>query len=200
MTRGVLAVFAAGVVAIASGVVAVMDERSPRQAANNGIKAAAFGVFAEDRRAACQPNEFVPRDAAALEMTVGTYGAPGAPLDVTFTKDGRTVTRGRLARGWREGIVRVPIRPVERTTGGVTVCVRSASRGRIALAGHDGRYRIRYLRAGRESWFDLAGTVTHRFGLGKAAWQGSWTIGLAAVLLIAALGLALAAMLRQARA
>ncbi|HEX8052469.1 MAG TPA: hypothetical protein VF517_05710 [Thermoleophilaceae bacterium] len=195
-----LVVFAAGVAAIASGVVAVMDDRAPRQAGNNGIKPVAFDVVAADRRPACQTGELVPKDAASLEMTIGTFGAPGAPLEATFTKDGRTVTSGRLARGWHEGVVRVPLRPVARTTGGVTVCIRSASRGRIALAGHEGRFRLAYFRAGRESWFDLAGTVTHRFGLGKAAWEGSWTIVLAAFLLLTGLGLALWTMLRQSRA
>jgi hypothetical protein len=195
----VLVVFAAGVVAIASGVMAVMNDRAPRQAGNNGIKAVAFDVFAEDRRPVCQEGEVVPRDAASLQMTIGTFGAPGEPLEATFTKEGRTVTRGRLGRGWREGVVHIPIRRVARTTSDVTVCIRSASRGRIGLAGHEGRFRLGYFRAGRESWFELAGTVTHRFGLGKAAWQGSWTIGLAAVLLLTALGLTLWTMLRQTR-
>ncbi len=41
-----------------------------------------------------------------------------------------------------------------------------------------------YLRPGRESWWQLLGTLDQRFGLGKASFFGDWTLPVMALLLL----------------
>ena len=70
MTR-VLVVFAAGVVAIAVGVVAVMDDRETRIAGTNQIKLVDHPVTTEGGRAACKGFGTVPGGTAGVEVGSG---------------------------------------------------------------------------------------------------------------------------------
>ena len=49
-----------------------------------------------------------------------------------------------------------------------------------------GRIDVVYLRPGRESWWQLLGTLDQRFGLGKTSFFGDWTLPVMALLLLGA--------------
>lgn len=81
------------------------------------------------------------------------------------------------------------------------MCVRNGGGRRIVIAGFPtrraiaalvggrragGKMRFEYIRPGRESWWALAPTVAHRFGVGKAGFIGDWTLTAAAILLLVA--------------
>jgi len=63
--------------------------------------------------------------------------------------------------------------------------------------GADGRLRLAWDRPGDENWFQLAGTVLHRFGYGNAPWYGGWVLVVGFLLLLAAGALAVTTVLRE---
>jgi hypothetical protein len=163
----------------------------------------------------CERFETVPADAAAARFSVEPV-AEGGPLAVRVLREGRVVSRGERPAGWDGSSVEVPIETVPRTVSGAQVCV--ANRGGPALTfrgygveperlGFELRgeqagqqIRIAYLRAETESWWELAGVVAHRIGLGRGELFSGWLVfaWLAGVLAMAAVAARL--VLRAARA
>jgi hypothetical protein len=47
-----------------------------------------------------------------------------------------------------------------------------------------GRISLIYLRHGSESWWQLLGVLSQRFGLGKASFFGGWTLAFCVLLLL----------------
>ena len=202
-------VAAAGIAAIAVAFVAILFTSVPRRSGTDLTPNGAFVAGIRAGAQTCQGGELLPADTAAVQMTIGTYGAPGPPIAVTFTSEtGLPVASGRLAGGWKQGIVRIPITPTRQATTNVRVCLRNeaarGTRGQIALAGDlpdpgytmnvagrsvPGRLRYDYLRPGSESWWELLPTIVHRFSLGKSdavrhwAWAGVLILMLVAVVL-----------------
>ena len=121
-------------------------------------------------------------------------------------RPGPAVERG----GGGQGYIRIPIPTARHSHAGARVCLRNGGPTKIALGGEaipnhatidgrdaGGRIRLAWYRPGSESWVSLTPAVAHRFGYGKAPWQGSWTLWLAALALVAALGAAGVAVVRS---
>ncbi len=207
-------VAAIGVLVIVAFLTALLLQRGWRRSGTDMTPNREFVAFLSGGQQACQDGEVLPGDTAALQMTIGTSGEPGPPLRATITaRDGATLASGRLAAGWRQGAVRIPVTHASATTAtteDVRVCLRDddpLQGGRaIELAGETPdlgyetevagqmrenlRLRVDYLRPGRESWLQLLPTIANRFSLGKSDLLRHWAW--IAVLLLMAGGAALA--------
>jgi hypothetical protein len=187
---------------LAAGALALdMSGRAPRIAGTDHLNQVAFVATVRGGQALCQPQMILPQDAQRVQMLIGTYGPPVPSLAISFLDaGGRVLTRGRLPAGARQGEVVVPIGYPHGATVEGTLCVRVGAARRVALAGdifppgpsseqiagrpQAGRIAVTYLRPGRESWWQLLPTLSHRFGLGKASFFGDWTLPLAAIMLL----------------
>jgi hypothetical protein len=199
LTGRIGAVMAAGVVAVAVGLVLVLADSKPRQAGTNYVTEVEPVATIAGSGSRCVPDQVIPGDAGALRLLVGTYGDPRPGLGVRVRADGRVLTSGRLASGGPEGHVDVPIERVPRLRDGATVCVSVEGEPgtRTVLYGAAGTLRFEWLRPGNESWFELLGTAAHRFGLGRALLTGPWVLPLVALLLAGAWLAALRLTLRE---
>jgi hypothetical protein len=186
---------------VLAAVAVALSESKERLAGTNDLRAAEFVATLPAGARACQAGEFVPGDGARLRLLVGTYERPVPPLEVEIRSPAGSRLRGKLPGGAREGYVEVPLERTTTPVSGATVCVRNGGDHRIVIAGFRtsrrvvavvggrrarGNMRFEYMRPGRESWWALAPTVAHRFGLGKAGFMGDWTLAAAAVLLLLA--------------
>lgn len=192
---------------VGAAVVATLSRSDERLAGTNLIPQRTYAVVVPPGRTACQRDTPLVDDGAAAQLLVGTYGHPRPPLTVTFASaDGDVVAAGRTPPAPGQGLA------TARFAGGavegartVRACVRNdgpheialggavadpASAARVGGAPSGGTIGVRYLRAGRESWWAVAPVVAQRFGLGKASAFGAWTLPLLA---LALLGLWLAA-------
>ncbi len=184
----------------AGALVLDMSGRAPRIAGTDHISPAAFSATLPHGGTLCQPAMVLPGDAQRMEMLVGTYGAPVPAITADFVAgDGATIASGRLARGAGEGYVQIPFHYPHGATAEGSLCLHIGGRGKVVLGGEPsggavaeridgtpqpGRIDVVYLRPGRESWWQLLGTLQQRFGLGKASFFGDWTLPVAALALI----------------
>ena len=185
------------------------QRRSGSDLTPNGAFVAALGAGQQT----CQGGELLPADTAAVQITIGTYGAPGPGLRLTFTgPHGEALASGGLPAGWRQGAVRIPVTHVSSATEGVRVCLANVGPQRIAIAGDlpdpgnqmdvahtsvEGRLRYDYMRPGRESWFELLPTLVYRSTLAKSDLVRHWAWAAALLLMLFAVGLALRTVLRD---
>lgn len=190
---------AAGLVAVLAGLVLVLAESKPRQAGTNYVPEVEPVATIRGSGSRCLENQVVPADAAAVRVLVGTYGDPRPGLRLSARSGGEQLTSGQLPPGGPEGHVDVPIERVSELRDRATVCldVRGERGTRTVLYGAAGTVSLEWLRPGSESWFDLLGTVAHRFGLGRALPEGPLVLPLAIVLLLAAWAAALRLALRE---
>ena len=210
-------VAAVGVCALVAALALALTRSEPRRSGTNMTPAGAFVIGLMAGQEACQESEVLPADTSAIRLTVGTHGQPGPPLEAIVTApSGRVLTSGRLAAGWHEGLVRIPVKHVSTASEETRVCIRegrsAAGQAPIALAGNNQlgfvmqvagkespgvRLRLDYMRAGSESWYQLLGTIAHRFSLGKAGFLRHWEWWAALVLILATAVLAIATILRS---
>jgi hypothetical protein len=186
---------------VAGALVLEMSGRSPRIAGTDHLNDVAFVATIPGGQALCQPQMILPGDAQRVQMLIGTYGPPAPSLAVSFLgAGGHVLAGGRLAAGAPQGEIVVPIGYPHGATALGTLCVRVGGTGKVVLGGDvfpagpaseqiagrplPGRIAVTYLRPGRESWWQLLGTLDERFGLGKASFFGDWTLPVAALLLL----------------
>jgi hypothetical protein len=201
-----------GLVALAIGLVAVLSHAERRLASANNVPIEA--ILAEKgrhARAVCQPEELVPAGTATLRVWLQAPDAgPGPAVRVTVTTArGTSLGRGARPAGWHGGRLDVPLDVAIPRDAVATVCATLAAGPSAAVVGAPstgnapparglpGRMRIEYLRAGRESWWALAGTIADRVGYGHGR-ASAWPALLAAALALAAAGTALWALMREA--
>jgi hypothetical protein len=193
--------------------VVVGFQSRPHLAGQNGVLPLQT-LFQSDATsgAFCQDDEVLPKDTASIELSLDAVSGLGPRVRASVSKGGRTLARGVRSAGWSGQTVRIPVRSVPRTIAGARVCVTVAGEESAAFTGtkagtqaFDGSLRttqdriaITYHRAGSESWWSLAGTIVHRMGLGRAL-HGAWIAFLAAALMTAAVGVALAQLIREQR-
>lgn len=153
---------------------------------------------------ACQRRELVPGAAGAVRLRVGTFEAPGPPLDVTVRRDATVLRGGGIAAGWTEGDVVVPLAG---TRGDDTVagqlCVRNGGARRIVVAGaletpagaarvrgtaEPGRMSVGYLEGEPRSWWSFAGGLGGRVEAVRDAVPG----GASVILWLACVGFTVA--------
>ena len=121
-----------------------------------------------------------------------------------FEKHGRQDGDDRDAAGRRLPNplgIEIPLRYPHGPSVYTTLCLHVGGTDTVALAGANftattssvtvdgapavGRVSVSYLRPGRESWWQLLGTLDQRFGLGKAPIFGDWTLPVLALVALA---------------
>jgi hypothetical protein len=180
--------------------------RGQRRSGSDLTPNGAFVAVLGPGQRACQGQELLPADTAAVRITIGTYGKPGPPLRLTVTgPSGETLTSGGLPAGWRQGVVQIPVAHVSSAMEGARVCLLSDGPQPIALGGAlpdpgyrmvvagrtvEGRLRYDYMRPGRESWLELLPTLAYRSTLAKSGLvrHWAWAAALLLMLFAAALG------------
>lgn len=111
--------------------------------------------------------------------------------------------------------MRVRLTRVRRTLPGETICLVDRGSRAVAFGGSvpdanfyvvldgkpvNGRIRVEYMRPGRESWFALIPTLSHRFSLAKADLVRHWAAAAVIVLMLFAITLATRTILREEQA
>ncbi len=179
----------------------LMSGSARRISATDHLNPVGFVGALQGGQELCQAAMLLPKDAAAVEVLVGTYGHPVPALSTRFLGMHGVIASGRLAAGAREGDVTVPLRYPHGPAASGTLCVSVGKSSYKVVLGGDvfapgalseqvagkpqgGRIWVTYLRPGRESWWQLLPTLTHRFGLGKSSIFGDWTLPAMALLLL----------------
>lgn len=198
----VRAVVAAGLVLVVIAFVLGMSGSAPRLADSSHVSADVFSAVVPGEGTLCQPVAPLPSDAARVSLLVGTYGRRVPPGSLRFVDAaGRTVAYGDLPAGSTQGDVSIPIIRASPAGTEAKVCLHIGGNSKIAIAGQAlpstagsevvngkpqlGVISLSYFRRGSETWWQLLPTVSHRFGLGKALFLGTWTLPLMALLLLA---------------
>jgi hypothetical protein len=187
---------------VAGAFVLDMSGRAPRLAGTDHTNPVGFVASIPSGGVLCQPSMVLPFDAKSVEVLVGTYGHPVPRMAASFEEaQGRIVATGELAAGQREGYVQIPLGYPHGQSAAGTLCIRVGKVVRPIVLGGDvftpgpiserldgrpraGRIDVVYMRPGRESWWQLLGTLAERFGVGKASFFGTWTLALMALLLL----------------
>jgi hypothetical protein len=193
-----------------------MSGRAVRIADSNHTPEVAFVATALGGATVCQPISPPPSDAAKARLLIGTFGRPLPDLAIRFVSSTGAVTaRGELARGGSQGHVEIPFRRVRGDAQATSMCIQNRGREKIAFAGvgvppgpgseridgtvAPGAISVTLLRAGRESWWSLLGTLDRRFTLGKAGLLGGWTLPLCVLMLLGAWLAVVRLLVREAR-
>jgi hypothetical protein len=189
-------------VLVAGVFVLELSGRSPRIAASDHTNPQGFVATVPSGGMLCQPVMTLPADAASVEVLIGTFGHPVPRMTASFEDPGhQSIRPGRIAAGAREGYVQIPLGYPHGAAVGGTLCLHLGETvhpvvfaGDVFGAGNmseqvngvpqAGRIDVVYLRPGRESWWQLLGTLDERFGFGKASFFGDWTLPVAALLLL----------------
>jgi hypothetical protein len=213
--RRVTVTLAVGI-ALLAAVSAVALTRSPPRVARVGVPAGdakdvPLGKVLGDATI-CQSGETLP--AGVSGVRIGMWAFYGARMHVRAYSGSRILTEGRRGPNWTSDSVTVPVKPVDRQTSGVTLCIgigpnsqpllllgveapapqaASATLGvnsptpAAAASGHArlaGRIGVEYLAAGRGSWWSRVSSVAKHMGLGRA-YSGTWIVFLLAALMAA---------------
>jgi hypothetical protein len=198
--RAVVAVVAVALVATVVRFVDVGTYDAPRLSGSNGVDALVYRAPLPDGKEHCQA-DFIPADTDRVRLRIRAAGdrGPIAPLDIVVkSKDGRRLVDERVRAPHDEFVLFGLGRRFDAPVPDAMVCF-TARGGDIDLGGWEGTARTEWVRPGSESYFDMAGTIVHRFGLGKATWMGSWTVVPVALLMLAMFALTVRLVLREAR-
>ena len=188
------------VILVAGTLVLDLSGRAQRTAGSNHVGTPVFSAAVPGGGTLCQPAPPIPADAAEVQLLIGTYGRPVPALTIRYSAGSQgTIAEGELAGG-REGLVTIPLTYVHRGTSSIA-CLHVGGTTNVVLGGEGsapgphsevidgqpqpGRIGLNYLRHGRESWWQLLSLLGTRFGLGKAAFMGSWTLPVLALLFVA---------------
>jgi len=161
--------------------------------------------------AACQSHEFVPARTSAIRLTL--VAAVGPRVSVSVLSGGHLLASGVTGSGWTSGAVTVAVRPLAHPLYAATLCfkfTRSAETVQIGGASTSaliaargpsgkalpGRFTVEYMRSGPTSWWSLATTVAHHFGLGRAP-SGAWIAWLVLLVMTSTVALACYLVLRE---
>lgn len=138
----------------------------------------------------CQEGVALSAGAAAVQLTIGTYGQPGPALVVTFAEAGKKkpATSALIHRGWSEGPLTIPLRIAAKPSAlNGTLCVRPIGNAKLALAGEaigtpatvegspaQGRVSVTVISGRKQSLLARLRPLDSRLGRGNARWIGSW--------------------------
>jgi hypothetical protein len=191
------------VAATAIGLVIDMSGSAPRLAGDDHVHWPAANQIAavSGGQVLCMHSTVLPDDAARMFILIGSYGKPLPRIAVDFkTATGRTVATGLLRAGAAPSQAgnSIPLHyPHGPSTVG-TLCLHVGGHGPLVFYGltgagvttvngqaQAGSPSILYYRRGRESWWQLLGALDFRFGLGKAAIFGDWTLPAVALAVLA---------------
>jgi hypothetical protein len=207
------AVVAAGLAVLI--VVALTDKRD--EAFTLGVRPA--GVAAELRpgNRACEERIEVPEDFSSIELQIGTYRRPGAPLEVSVRERsaaGPELGRGSLQGGYPD-VSRARIGVGQIDAGHqIAVCVQNGGERKVALYGNSGvaapfsTLRVRgrtvdndltlvFHRSEKRSLIAELPDMFSRASLFEAGWVGAWTFWLLGLAVVGLVPLVLALALRR---
>jgi hypothetical protein len=201
-------------IALTIGVAAlVLTGAPPRVARANGVTPTASLGVTQSELTICQPKETVPAGASAVRVSIVAFF--GSQLTVVAYHEGQVLTSGHRNPDWSGASATVPIKPVDRTTSNVKVCVAfvpnsellqifgerarpqntavafRSNESNAGIPGEEGtalngRIMIQYLAPGRSSWWSSVATVATHMGLGH--FIGGKSVALLALALMAAVG------------
>jgi hypothetical protein len=194
------------ILALCAALAVGLARSEPRYAGVNSVRSSivATEIGADDE--VCQVRDTVPAGTAAIEVLGATGGRPGPPLQArVLTRTSEFVSTGRLAGGYGDGKIAIPVKEIDGTLAEARICIRNLGRGKLALLGaptppglievngepRTGLLTIGFLRAGEETTLALLPTIAHRLGLAKTTLAGSWTIWALLALFLASSAIAL---------
>jgi hypothetical protein len=160
-----------------------------RLTGSNGIGDGEFVAIVGPGRTLCQSEGAVDAGTGSLRMVIGTYGRPGPELRTSVRfEGGRTLKKGTLAPGWRQGPIDLPLgEPTPAMRGGARICVANRGDARVAVAGiatprgraarvggrpARGRVRFGYVQDRPTSAFSLTDRIVDRSTFGRGLWDG----------------------------
>jgi hypothetical protein len=197
--RGVLAVLAVGLAAVALAIVLVLSHKPLRVLASNGVSTKSYIELEEQGSLSnCQKAQTIPKGTSAIRLSIeGVYFSPA--VSVAVAKGGRVIARGSHAPGGppTPNVV-VPVPRLAQAVSGAWICtavgptvgpIRFAgtpnrSAARIANGLQQALLRAEYLRPGRRSWWPYLSKIFARVGLGRAP-AGDWVAFLLLALMLA---------------
>jgi hypothetical protein len=202
------------VAAVLLGLALDASGRATRTAGSDHVTPLVFSATVPGGGVVCQPDAFLPEDAASVQVTIGTYGRPVPDLRLDVVDAAKEeVASGNLAPGAHEGVVSIPIRHVRSARESTSACLHVGGSSTVVLGGEGsplqlgseivdghpqvGRISLIYFRKGSESWWELLPTLIHRFGLGKSTLFGDWTLPFAALVLVGVWFAAIRLLLRE---
>lgn len=205
MTRSLSSVSSA-VAACAALIVLIcaqLSSSSIRVAGSSGVSPQLFvAEIGANGGTLCQTQEPMAHDAATLRATLGTYSRPGPAITVLARVGSKSVVVGRLARGWREGEVQIPLSGVRLPRDSFELCVRSGGGARLAFGGEPsampasvngknqpGRASFLAQGATKRSVASTLPKLRERIGRGNASLVGPWSAYLIGALLLGAITL-----------
>jgi hypothetical protein len=199
-----LAAAAAGLLLIATAVVAFSLSSRPVVAGTNTVEPGTPSVFLEGAPD-CQLISRVPRGADRVKLLI-TYVTGGARrLQVVLSDRLGLVSRGQLKPA-TAGEQLIRLRPQTRAAHRVTLCLRNPGPGRIVVSGGPKRpptqpkgatahkfnlASVIFLRPGSASWLSQTGHIVNRYANAQTGLLGGWSIWFAALMAVAAAGLAI---------
>jgi hypothetical protein len=198
---------------IGAAALGVTLSQSPLTVARANVAKPELLGTTEQKVAACQTNEVLPRGTSAIRLRSYAFLGPRVTVEVWAHK--RMIAHGEHGSGWTGGDVTIPVHPLPTTISGVELCfafflngeesgqlvgeptgAARAARGPAGLL--PGREGVEYMRPGRSSWWSLAPAVARRLGLGRA-WSGTWNAWFVIALMCAVVILCSRAILRELR-
>jgi hypothetical protein len=204
---GVRLVLALAVVGIVIATVSSLTGTRSQLVGGNGIPPTEFAVQLPAGQRVCDPNVIVPAVVDAVDMTVGTYGATGQRLHLTVPGAGA----GRTTVIGTEGVIPVPV-PAGGSRGKPGLCIVNDGKRTLALAGiaqapgleiggqaSNGLVSFTFVDHEPGTWSDVFGDVLDQIGYAKGLPFGGIAGVVVLVLLLGALGGALAAGWRYLR-
>jgi hypothetical protein len=199
-------------IALAIALVALLSRSPPVVAGSNGVPDTGHAELDLGRgdTSTCQPVGTVPQGTSAIRVSIGAGAGPKVRMQVL--SEGHIATQGELPAGWGlEAAADVPVEPLRHELHNALVCVglgpNTGPLDALGLPRQDPSehtllseidLRVEFLRHGSNSWWSLASSTAHRFGLGRAV-SGTWLAFLALLLMISAGALSLRLLLRELR-
>lgn len=199
-SRQRLALVVGALLVVAMLVTVLTDRRTRLAATNSRVAISGIALTVPPGEQHCQGGEFVPRATANLRLYVGTFDRPsGPPLEISIRDAGGKLLSSRQIPGvYPPGALEPEVDKPRGDVEAASVCVRNLGSAPVAFAGNltpatpelrpavgEG-IRVDYLRAGKESWLDLAPEIARRFQRFKPSFFGAWTMWafFAAILLL----------------
>jgi hypothetical protein len=211
----VRAVVVVAILLVVGALVLDMSGRAVRTAGSDHIAPVRAVATLHAAEQLCQAHMLLPADVQSLRVLARTGGVPLPALSARFVDyRGRVLAAGFLPAGARPGSVTIALRQ-RGSAPNATFCLRNLGSTPVALLGEpfqpgsysetvagrrvNARVDVTYQHAGSESWWQLLGTLSERFGLGKARVFGDWTLAAVALLLLAVWAAAARLLLRELR-
>jgi hypothetical protein len=210
--RSVKVTLAVGL-ALLAAVGALTLTRSPPRVVRVGVPANANASLLTDAGgdiAMCQSGEVLPAGVSDIRLALWSYY--GAKVHVRVYSGSRVIAAGSRGPDWTSDSVTVPVKPLNRSTSGVTLCFAVgpssqpvllrgvATPGKDSAVAEEGtssptpraaagagrglqaKLGVEYLASGRGSWWSRVSSVAMRMGLGRA-YSGTWIAFLVAALM-----------------